>query len=541
MSSTIQIYETQSVIFTDTTFGGLPPYDRRWTFSGGNIASATGATAQVRYNIPGQYTATLTVTDFNNVTNSFTSTNGIEVLTASVTSSFSVAPNPVLMSQEAQFTNTSTGVPEAPTSYQWVIGGSNYSTSTNPTLEYDDWKLVPGANIAAAPGATVLVSTRLDATSSFATDTSSSSITVTKTGVQETNYINRTGPAQPYSQEGVITSTGRQTGVFGYPTNSYVFKIDFSSAASGQFVTGFHSTQEDAYIACTGLSGNPLFVTTGVSRATGYIVVEDYFYASGDIEIITGRYIYPSLPNLGRPKQLYFADDGQSGNITDLVVNGNYSLSLIADILNNVYPQLNSAQSDYWSPRFPITSQSSGFNPVVYSPQYFTNLGYSGNAYEIYITVNGSFNATCTVNANSGQGNEPGSLNFEYYVMQDAGGNDGVATQLNAAINSSSIPGGTGAIEFTAVQNYNINSLGTPANYYGLKMEVKTESIETVQIKDNSATLNASLSLNLAPFAYYYTGSSNVLSCSGMPPDLILPTNNYFEQGKQIVYGNTIF
>jgi len=72
-------------------------------------------------------------------------------------------------------------------------------------------------------------------------------------------------------------------------------------------------------------------------------------------------------------------------------------------------------------------------------------------------------------------------------------------------------------------------------------MEVKTGSIETVQIKDNSATLNTSLSLNLDPFAYYYTGSSNVLSCSGMPPDLILPTNNYFEQGKQIVYGNTIF
>ena len=43
MASNIKIYETQSVIFTDTTFGGLPPYSRRWNFTGGNISSATGA------------------------------------------------------------------------------------------------------------------------------------------------------------------------------------------------------------------------------------------------------------------------------------------------------------------------------------------------------------------------------------------------------------------------------------------------------------------------------------------------------------------
>src|SRR6056300_869842 len=107
MASNIRIYETQSVIYTDTTSGGLPPYSRRWTFTGGNIASATGATALVRYNNPGSYTATLTVTDFNNVTNSFTSTNGIEVLASSVLASFTRVPASILMGQTTQFTDTS--------------------------------------------------------------------------------------------------------------------------------------------------------------------------------------------------------------------------------------------------------------------------------------------------------------------------------------------------------------------------------------------------------------------------------------------------
>ena len=538
MSSRIKIYESQSVIFTDTTSGGLPPYNRVWSFNGGDIVSATGATAQVRYNTPGQYTATLTVTDFNNVTNSFTSSNGIEVLTASVTSSFTVSPNPVLMSQTAQFTNNSTGVPEAPSSYQWIIGGSNYSTSTNPTLEYDDWKTVPGANIGAQPGSTVLVSTRLDASSSFASDSSSSNITVTKTGVEEFNFINRVGPSQPYSQDGTITSTGRTAGLLGYPTNSYVFEIDFTSSSSGQFITGFHSTLEDAYLILTGLSGNSSFVVNGVSVVRGYLIVEDYFYRTGDPEIVGGRYIFPGLSS-GKPYKLFFADDGSAGNITDLVDNGNFTLSLIEDIMDNVYPQLNSAQSDYWSPRFPVTSQSPGLNPVVYSPQFFINRGFSGAEYEVYIVVNNSISATCTFNGNSGQGNEPGG-NFEFYVMQDVSGNDGVATQLNAAI-AASFPGGTASVEFSSIQSYNIHSGGTPSNYYGLKMEVKDENIEQVQIKDNSATLNALYGLSLAPFSYKHTGNSGEVSCSGMPPDLFLATDGYVELGKRIFYGNTIF
>jgi PKD repeat protein len=543
MASNIRIYETQSVIYTDTTSGGLPPYSRRWTFTGGNIASATGATALVRYNNPGSYTATLTVTDFNNVTNSFTATNGIEVLASSVSASFTRVPASILMDQTTQFTDTSIGSPQAPTSFQWDVGGSSYSTAQNPTLEYQDWALVPGAALNANPGASVSVAVELTATSSYASDSETSSITVTKTGQGTSNTLNKANPgASVYTQEVSITGTSQRANSYGYPTASYIFQLDYS-AASLQAVSGFHSTQEDAYILMTGLGGNPGFVTDGVASVNGYLVIEDALYKLGVPAISVGRYIWDQVdPVTGRNvDKLFFADDGTSGNITDLITNTGYTESIVASIMNNRYPQLNSTQSDYWSPSFPLTTVSTtGKNPVVYSTTYFTNRFITGVNYEVYIDINsGSSTITCTFNANSGQGNEK-SGNNEYYVMQDVAGIDGVVTQLNAAITATL--GSTNEIEFTAVQNFNINSSGTPADYYGLKMEVKDTSIESVTIKDNSATLNSIYSLSLAPFTYRYNnGATGIISCTGMPSNLNLGFGDYIINGKSIYYGGTIF
>jgi hypothetical protein len=537
MASIIQIYETQSVIYTDTTSGGLEPYSRTWNFSGGNISSATGPTAQVRYNNPGTYTATLTVTDFNNVTASNTITNGIDVLAASVDAQYSLSTSSILMGQIMSASNTSTGLPENPTSYQWQIGGSNYATTTNITVYYDDWKVVPGANIAANPGFTVPVSISLEATSSYASDTETKSFNVSKIGIEETDVINRENPGTPYVGEIGIRNTTQKSGLFGYPTNSYIYRLDYTGAAI-QSIEGFHSTRERATLTVTGLSGNPLFLTDGVALIGGYIIVEDALYGTGDIEIVQGKYIYPGLSS-GQPRFLFFADDGSSGNLTDLIDNSNYTVAIVDDILDNIYPQLNSTQSDYYGTLFPLTTVSTnGFNPVVYSTTYFTNRSISGVDYEVYVVINSSTTVTCAFNSNSGAGNEPGGNN-EFYVMQDVGGNDGVASQLNTAINNTSGIS-TSDIEFTAVQDFNINQNGTPASYYGLKMEIKNISIEQVEIKDNSATLNATHGLSLFPFAYVYTGFP-APSCSGIPPILNLGFNDYISLGKHIQYGGSIF
>ena len=534
MASIIKIYETQSVIYTDTTSGGLQPYSRTWNFSGGNISSATGPTAQVRYNNPGTYTATLTVTDSNNVTVSNTITNGIDVLAASVDAQYSLSPSSILMGQSMSVNNTSTGLPENPTSYQWKIGGVNYATTTNITVSYDDWKVVPGANIAANPGDIVSVSIGLEATSSYSSDIENKSFNVSKIGISETDLINKKGSGSPYGREISISNTTQVSGLFGYPTNSYIYRLDYAGAAV-QSIEGFHSTLERATLTVTGLSGNPLFLTGGVATIRGYIIVEDALYGTGDIEIVQGRYIYPNLAS-GAPRFLFFADDGTTGNLTDLINNSNYTVQVVDDILNNLYPQINSTQSDYYGVVFPITSRSNGFNPVVYSPTYFDNLSLPGVVYSVTLEINGT-PVSCQFN-DSSTGNEP-SGNGEFYVMQDKGGIKGVASQLNAAI-AASVPGGTASVEFTAVSNYNINKNGTPSDYYGLKMEVKDENIEEVTIDDNSATLNSLYGLSLIPFAYKYTGST-VPSCSGIPPALQLGFLDYFSNGKNIQYGGSIF
>ena len=535
MASIIQIYETQSVIYTDTTSGGLQPYSRMWNFSGGNISSATGPTAQVRYNNPGTYTATLTVTDFNNVTISNTATNGIEVLSASVDAQYSLSTSSILMGQSMSVNNTSTGLPENPTSYQWKIGGVNYATTTNITVSYDDWKVVPGANIAANPGDIVSVSIGLEATSSYSSDIENKSFNVSKIGITETDILNKMAPGKPYTREISISNTTQSSGLFGYPTNSYIYRLDYPGAAI-QSIEGFHSTLERATLTVTGLSGNSLFLTGGVAPIRGYIIVEDALYGTGDPEIVQGKYIYPSLSS-GAPRFLFFADDGTAGNLTDLINNSNYTVQVVDDILNNVYPQINSTQSDYYGAVFPITSRSiNGHNPVVYSPTYFDNLGFTGAVYTVTLVINGD-PVDCEFD-DSGTGNEP-SGNGEFYVMQDSGGAKGVASQLNATI-AASVPGGTASVEFTAVSNYNINSNGTPSDYYGLKMEVKDEGIEEVTIDDNSATLNSLYGLSLMTFAYKYTGST-APSCSGIPPSLKLGLLDYFSNGKNIQYGGSIF
>jgi PKD repeat protein len=73
-------YQTQQITFTDTSSGGVPPLNRLWSFPGGSITSATGATAQVTYGSPGTYTVTLTVTDDNGLTNSLVRGDVLNIL-----------------------------------------------------------------------------------------------------------------------------------------------------------------------------------------------------------------------------------------------------------------------------------------------------------------------------------------------------------------------------------------------------------------------------------------------------------------------------
>ena len=97
-----------------------------WEFPGGNPSSSTAQNPAVTYDVPGSYTATLTVGNALGE-NTLTQTNYITVNTvpvAAFTNSTSLL--------EVTFTNTSTNA----TSYAWDFGDSQTSTEENPVHAY---------------------------------------------------------------------------------------------------------------------------------------------------------------------------------------------------------------------------------------------------------------------------------------------------------------------------------------------------------------------------------------------------------------------
>ncbi len=533
MPSTISIYQTQSVLFTDTSSGGLPPYSRLWNFTGGNISSATGATAYVSYANPGSYTASLTVTDSIGVAATFSSVSGINVLPPVLTASFTPSLNSVLMSQQVTFTDTTTGMPTGPTGWSWSIGGSGFASSQNTNITFNNWTSVPGASIGDPPGTSVNAPVVLQASNSFTSDTESISITFSKVGEQEQTILNRSAPSGSYARYADISYSGIIASSLGYPTSTYIFDINLGSY--GKQIQQFHSDLEDAYLLVTGLTGKPEFLGSGVSTVAGYIAINNALYGAGTPEIDSGKYVIPS----NNAKRIFFTDDGSVGNITNLINTKNWSTSLVSSILTNINPQINSAQGIYYGIIYPNSGLSGGRNPIIYSPQYLNSLGASGQSIDIRITVvlGSSVTMISSLNGNAGVGNETGG---NYYTMQDIGGNVGVASMLNSTIAASSLPGGTGSLEFVADSTLNIYPGSTPASYSGMRLEVKNRSITSVTLSDNIETLNATYGLSLLPVFYTYTGTTQP-SCTGMPPYFNLANLSYNVEGTSIYYGNTIF
>jgi hypothetical protein len=533
MSSTISIYQTQSVLFTDTSGGGVPPYYRLWNFSGGSISSATGATALVQYLNPGSYTASLTLTDSIGVSSTFSSLSGITVLPPFLTASFTSSLSSVLMSQQVSFTDTTSGMPTGPTGWSWDIGGSGFASTQNTNIAFNNWTSVPGSTIGDPAGTTLSVSVVLQASNSFTSDTESVSINFSKVGVQEQTILNRLTQGGAYSRYADVSYSGYIASSLGYPTSTYIFDINLASY--GKSVDQFHSDLEEAYMLVTGLTGKPEFLTSGVSTVAGYIAIDNNLYGAGSPEIDFGKYVTPAI----NAKNIFFTDNGTVGNITNLINTKNWTTSLVSSILTNINPQINSAQGIYYGIIYPNSGFNSGRNPIVYSPQYLTSLGAVGQSIDIRISVvaGSSYTIISSLNGNVGVGNETGG---NYYTMQDIGGNVGVASMLNSAIAASSLPGGTGSMEFIADSTLNIFGGSTPASYSGLRLEVKNRTIFSVTMTDNVETLNATYGLSLLPVFYTYTGTTQP-SCIGMPPYFNLANLSYNVEGTSIYYGNSIF
>jgi len=537
------VYQTQKVLFTDTTTGGIPPYTRSWSFPGGNITSGTGATAEVTYSTPGNYNVTLTVTDDNGLTNSLIRNDVMNIIPGFVTSTFTKSVDTALMSQLVTFTSTSTGQPSSPTSFGWNYAGQSASTSVwNFTGFLGDWQNIPGANINDAPGRQINFNVSLSTSFGPFTSTSSQVLPVRKIGAQENFYLNTTnGSSSPYQTNFNIevyndTTDPYTTDVFGYPGTFLIYKL---SVNAPEKIQNFHTNDEYCRIVCTGFEPT----TDGVNSIDGYLMVTNDIYATNEPQISDGQYILNSVL-LSPVVDLYITGDQ---SITSLFEDYNWSLSLLNEIFSYPYPVTHTAQQYPLGIIFPSTELSKdGDNPAVPSQTYLQSLG--GEAYEVYIEVNyetsGTYNSTVVFDANGGDGNEKTGVgtSVDYYVVQDTTGGDGILTMLNDAIAGlTGGTGGTGDIVFDSGTGYSVMPGASPLDYNGLIMKILNPDINSVIITDNSKSLSSVTGEVIPPFALDPQNlPENNVTCTGILSRIEL--SSYKASGySQVNIGGSLF
>ena len=535
MAEQILIYQTQAVNFTDSSFGGLPPLSRVWSFPGGSITSATGATATVFYTVPGTYNVSLTVTDTVGTIKTETKSGLVKVDPGSVTASFTRSPNTnLIMSQPVSFIDTSTGVPVSPSSWNWNIAGGIYATS-DVILSggFNDWFAIGGTS-GDSPGDSITVTATLTASAGALSSTTSQNFAVSKIGTAETSYINTDGVALLYTNDSlfsVVMNGGVPlvTSDISYPGNDIIYELDLSTGS--QNIDNFHVTTEDSTLT---FSGGPDLANGGITSSSGYIIIEDSLYTSGFVQIVDGQYISPGLVN-----KIYFTCPS-----LDLLYNqpDQWDVNLIDTVVNSQYPLTLTAQSSLVGFQFPISFITpTPLNPILYSPKFITDLGFPGLSYSVrlYVVISGITNSVNVFfNDNSGQGNENGGAD-DFYVMQDTGGGNGVATQLNAAI-ISSIPGGLNTVEFVTDRDYSVLSGADPANYEGLALLIKDTNVDSVFMTDNSQTLTTTTGYPFAPFGWN-VASPSPINCTGIIISTI-DLNSYRDSlGTRLQYGGSIY
>jgi hypothetical protein len=534
MAEQILIYQTQAVNFTDTSFGGSPPLSRVWSFTGGSITSATGATATVFYSNPGNYNVSLTITDINGTVKTETKNGLVKVDPGSVTASFTRTPNTnLIMSQPVSFIDTSTGVPLAPSSWNWNIAGGIYATAdVILSSGFIDWFAIGGTS-GDQPGDSITVTATLTASAGALTSTTSQNFAVSKIGTIENNYINTDGVSLSYTNDSVFSvvmngGVPLVTSDIFYPGSDIIYELDLSSGS--QNIDNFHVTTEDSTFVFT---GGPDLANGGVTSSSGYIIIDESLYLSGLVPIIDGEYITPGLVN-----KIYFTCPS-----LDLLYNqaDQWDVNLIETIVNSQYPLTLTAQSSISGFQFPLTVVAGNqLNPVVYSPTFITNLGYPGLSYQIrlYVVISG---ITSSVNvfftANGGVGNENMGTG-DFYVMQDTTGT-GVATEINNAI-SASIPGGLNTIQAVTDRDYSILNGADSANYEGLALLIKDPNVDSVFIIDNSQSLTLSTGYPFAPFGWDVANPSPI-NCTGIITSTIDLSTYKDSLGTRLQYGGSIF
>jgi PKD repeat protein len=119
------------VCFTGTVSGGTGPYSYRWVFGDGGTSNEPNPCHT--YNNSGTYTATLTVTDVHDCSD----TKAVTItIYANPTAGASATPSVGFVPLQVCFTGTVSGG-TGPYSYRWVFGDSGTSNEPNPCHTYN--------------------------------------------------------------------------------------------------------------------------------------------------------------------------------------------------------------------------------------------------------------------------------------------------------------------------------------------------------------------------------------------------------------------
>ena len=556
MAENLQIYQYQSVNFTDTS-SGAAPLSRSWSFSGGSPSTGTGITAAVFYNVPGGYTVSLTETDTYGTTSTLIKTSLIQVSPTTLVAGISgPSPSTVKMNEGYSLQDSTVGTPFPPTSWTWTLPyGRSASTQNVGVTGYADWNTLTGS-YTGAPGSSYTANISLAVSNAYLSNSSSTAVSVQKLGRSEQLYLNATGPSSPNFvtglSGGIVTNGGIPVGVdfFGYSSSNLIVRLNYSlRGASNKTNLYFHSDTETASVSMN----TGLWSSSYNDVIQGFMMIQGLIYSPPYSSVTPSNYNTISLGLYIITDQIveFFVGDS-SGLLLNLYNNYNYSASLLNYLVNNPYKIAHSGNLRYTNAfTFPTpmtfvdTGGGSNSNPVVYSSAYLNSLNPFplSPVYQIYVSVTMgmiSYGATASIGVAGATGNDPLTAG-NFFTAQDTVNGSGFVSFLNSAINSSSIPGATGTIQFVADPIFSCgwsNPVGSgysPSDYYGVALLVKNAAlVSLVTITDNSSTINGyyspPLATPIAPFTANYTGlTGSMETCSGLfsTPLTISPVTSY--------------
>lgn len=522
---------------------------RSWSFSGGSPATGTGITAAVFYNVPGDYTVSLTETDTYGTTSTLIKSDLIQVSPTTLVAGISgPSPSSVKMNEGYNLQDSTVGTPFPPTSWTWTLPyGRSAATQNVGVTGYADWNTLAGG-YTGAPGVSYTANISLSASNAYLSSSSSTSVQVQKLGPSEQLYLNATGPSSPNFvtglSGGIVTTGGVPVymNFFGYSSSNMIVRLNYLlRGTSNKSNLYFHSDTETATVVMnTGLWSSMYNDVIGGTMLIQGQIYSLYSYLTPDDAINLGFYIVSN-----QTSEFFLGDT--TGLLLDLYTNYNYSSGLINYLVNNPYKIAHSGNLQYVNTQNPtpmtfVNVSGSNSNPVVYSSAYLQNINLPSTpttanpVYQIYVSVTMGgipYGATASIGTIGATGNDPltsGNPNGGFYTAQNTVNGSGFVSFLNSAINTS-VPGGTGSIEFVASPDFSCgwsNPVGSgysPSDYYGVALLVKNAAlVQLVSISDNSATINSYYSSNvpplatpIAPFtANYANTQGSVETCSGL-------------------------